>query len=46
MVVSGRAPGGTPSTVVRVDGERVQLLRQGQIREGDLAGVVPRAALG
>jgi L-threonylcarbamoyladenylate synthase len=45
-VVSGRAPGGAPSTLVRVDGERVQLLRQGQIRESDLVGVVPRAALG
>jgi L-threonylcarbamoyladenylate synthase len=45
-VVSGRAPGGAPSTLVRVDGGHVRMLRQGQIRESDLAGVVPRAALG
>jgi L-threonylcarbamoyladenylate synthase len=46
LVLSGRAPGGAPSTVVRVEGERVTVLRHGQIRESDLAGVVPRAALG
>jgi L-threonylcarbamoyladenylate synthase len=45
-VVSGHAPGGAPSTLVRVDGGRVHLLRQGQIRESELVGVVPRAALG
>jgi L-threonylcarbamoyladenylate synthase len=45
-VVSGRAPGGAPSTLVRVEGGRVQVLRRGQIRESELAGVVPRAALG
>jgi L-threonylcarbamoyladenylate synthase len=45
-VVSGRAPGGAPSTLVRVDGVHVHVLRHGQIRESELAGVVPRAALG
>jgi L-threonylcarbamoyladenylate synthase len=45
-VVPGRAPGGAPSTLVRVGSGRVEVLRQGQIRESDLAGVVPRAALG
>jgi L-threonylcarbamoyladenylate synthase len=46
MVLPGRAPGGEPSTLVRVDGGRMIVLRQGQIRESDLAGVVERAALG
>ena len=46
VVLSGHAPGGAPSTVVRIEGERVTVLRQGQIRESDLAGVVPRSALG
>ena len=46
LVVSGRAPGGAPSTLLRIDGGQLQVLRQGQIRESDLAGVVPRAALG
>jgi L-threonylcarbamoyladenylate synthase len=46
VVLSGHAPGGAPSTVVRIEGERVSVLRQGQIRESDLAGVVPRSALG
>jgi L-threonylcarbamoyladenylate synthase len=46
VVLSGHAPGGAPSTVVRIEGERVSVLRQGQIRESDLAGVVPRTALG
>jgi len=45
-VVSGLAPGGAPSTLVRIDEGRVKVLRLGQIRENDLAGVVPRAALG
>jgi L-threonylcarbamoyladenylate synthase len=45
-VVSGRAPGGAPSTLVLLEGGRVKVLRQGQIRESDLAGVVPRVALG
>ena len=46
FVVSGRAPGGAPSTLVRVEGGRMKVLRQGQIRESDLVGVVPRTALG
>jgi L-threonylcarbamoyladenylate synthase len=46
LVLSGSAPGGAPSTVLRIEGERVTVLRQGQIRESDLAGVVPRIALG
>jgi L-threonylcarbamoyladenylate synthase len=45
-VIPGRAPGGAPSTLVRVVQERIEVLRQGQIRESDLVGVVPRAALG
>ena len=46
FVVSGRAPGGAPSTLVRVEGGRMKVLRQGQIRESDLVGVVPSTALG
>jgi L-threonylcarbamoyladenylate synthase len=46
LVISGHAPGGVPSTLVRVEGGAVRILRQGQIRQSDLAGVVPRAALG
>jgi len=46
LVVSGRAPGGAPSTLVSIDNGRLQVLRQGQIHESDIAGVVPRAALG
>jgi L-threonylcarbamoyladenylate synthase len=46
LVVSGVAPGGAPSTLVRVEAGRVEILRHGQIRESELAGVVPRAALG
>ena len=46
LVLSGRAPGGAPSTLVSIDNGRLQVLRQGQIHESDLAGVVPRAALG
>jgi L-threonylcarbamoyladenylate synthase len=46
LVVSGRAPGGAPSTLVRIDKGRLHVLRQGQIDESDLVGVVPRAALG
>jgi L-threonylcarbamoyladenylate synthase len=46
LVVSGQAPGGAPSTLVRVDGERVKILRHGQILPEDLAAVVPAAALG
>ncbi|HMI86115.1 MAG TPA: L-threonylcarbamoyladenylate synthase [Polyangiaceae bacterium] len=45
-VVSGRAPGGAPSTVVGIEGGQVKVLRQGQIRESELAGVVPRASFG
>jgi len=39
---AGPAPGGTPSTVVRVDGERVQVLRAGAIA----AAAVRAAAAG
>jgi L-threonylcarbamoyladenylate synthase len=46
LVVSGQAPGGAPSTLVRVDGERLKILRHGQILPEDLAAVVPAAALG
>jgi L-threonylcarbamoyladenylate synthase len=46
MVLSGRAPGGAPSTLVRVDEGRVWVLRRGQIGQSELAGVVPDAALG
>jgi L-threonylcarbamoyladenylate synthase len=46
LVLSGRAPGGAPSTLVRVDEGRVWVLRRGQIGESELAGVVPDAALG
>jgi len=46
FVVSGRAPGGAPSTLVRVEGGRMKVLRQGQIRESALVGVVPSTALG
>jgi L-threonylcarbamoyladenylate synthase len=46
FVVSGQAPGGAPSTLVRVDRERVKILRDGQITRADLAAVVPAAALG
>jgi L-threonylcarbamoyladenylate synthase len=46
LVLSGRAPGGAPSTLVRVDEGRVWVLRWGQIAESALAGVVPDAALG
>jgi L-threonylcarbamoyladenylate synthase len=46
LVLSGHAPGGAPSTLVRVDEGRVWVLRRGQIPESELAGVVPDAALG
>jgi L-threonylcarbamoyladenylate synthase len=46
FVLAGRAPGGAPSTLVRVEGGRMRVLRQGQIRESDLVGVVPSTALG
>ena len=46
LVLSGRAPGGAPSTLVRVEEGRVWVLRRGQIGERELAGVVPDAALG
>jgi L-threonylcarbamoyladenylate synthase len=46
LVLPGRAPGGAPSTLVWVDDRRARVLRWGQIRESDLAGVVPGAALG
>jgi L-threonylcarbamoyladenylate synthase len=46
FVVPGVAPGGAPSTLVRVASGRLTILRQGQIRESELAGVVPPGALG
>jgi len=46
LILSGHAPGGAPSTLVRIDEVRVWVLRRGQIGESQLAGVVPDAALG
>ena len=46
FVASGESPGGAPSTLVRVDGERLKILREGQIPKSDLAAVVPAASLG
>jgi L-threonylcarbamoyladenylate synthase len=37
---AGPSPGGVPSTVVRVDGDEVQVLRDGAISEGEIRRVV------
>jgi L-threonylcarbamoyladenylate synthase len=37
---AGPSPGGVPSTVVRVDGERVEILRDGAISAGEIWRVV------
>lgn len=36
---AGRSPGGVPSTVVRVDGDEVQVLREGAISEAEIRRV-------
>ena len=41
VVAHGRAPGGAPSTLVRVDGGRLRVLRAGAVAESLLFGVVP-----
>lgn len=40
----GLAPGGVPSTVVVIAGDRLTIVREGAITEGDLAAVWARAA--
>ena len=37
---AGRSPGGVPSTVVRVDGEKVEILREGAITRNEIMRVV------
>lgn len=46
VIVAGRAPGGSPSTLVTITGERVRVIREGQVPRSALAAVVPSAALG
>jgi L-threonylcarbamoyladenylate synthase len=46
MILPGRAPGGSPSTLVQVIGENVRVVREGQVPRSALAAVVPGAALG
>lgn len=38
---AGAAPGGTPSTVVKVEGGRLHILRQGALAEKDIRAVLP-----
>jgi L-threonylcarbamoyladenylate synthase len=46
MIIEGRAPGGSPSTLVEIMGDRVRILRPGPVTRSALAAVVPGAALG
>jgi len=46
VIVPGSAPGGAPSTLVTITGERVAIVRPGQVSANALAAVVPAGALG
>jgi len=46
VIVPGLAPGGAPSTLVSITGERVTIVRPGQVSASELAAVVPGGALG
>jgi len=46
VILPGRAPGGSPSTLVEITGERVRIVRPGHVSRSDLAAVVPGTALG
>jgi L-threonylcarbamoyladenylate synthase len=45
LVLSGRAPGGAPSTLVEIGAERLRIVRPGAISRDQIAAVVPGAAL-
>lgn len=45
LVLDGGPAGGVPSTVVRADGERPEVLREGAIRSDELALMAPPAVL-
>jgi L-threonylcarbamoyladenylate synthase len=45
VIVGGRAPGGSPSTLVEIDGNRIRIVRQGAVSREQLAAVVPGSAL-
>jgi L-threonylcarbamoyladenylate synthase len=45
-VIPGRAPGGAPSTLVRIEGDCLRVMRWGPIGESDLAAVVPGTPFG
>jgi len=44
-VVPGRAPGGEPSTLVAVSGDRVRVIRSGRIQESALRAALPASVL-
>jgi L-threonylcarbamoyladenylate synthase len=45
LVLSGRAPGGAPSTLVEINAETLRIVRHGAVSRDQIAAVVPGAAL-